>query len=271
MWRVARLGGAAFGRRSLIGSALGSGFAAPTLVKAAAITIPSLNNVQQVEWRNPCGADLRIALGLAAGLGGLVFQPDAAECMPTKRKAPAAAPAPAKKKKAGPALSAIEAALLQPQLEEGEYNMEKIVADRLVGGKKEYLVKWAGYEEKHNSWEPVEHLANVVAEIAEYHRVKEAANVAYLKLLKDEKAAREAARRGAGGAGASPPTPPSPTPPSPTPPSPTPPFPTPPSPTPPFPTPPLPTQPSTCCLLPAACCLLPAACCLLPAVSRAWQ
>ena len=62
-------------------------------------------------------------------------------------------------------LSAIESALL----ENGEYNMEKIVADRLVAGKKEYLVKWEGYADKHNSWEPVENLANVVSEIAAYH------------------------------------------------------------------------------------------------------
>ena len=90
-------------------------------------------------------------LELAAG-AGVLLQPNAAECMPKKRKAPAApAPAPAKKK-AGPALTAIEAAL-QPG--EDEYEMEKVVADRLIGGKKEYLVKWKGWADKHNSWEPV--------------------------------------------------------------------------------------------------------------------
>jgi len=75
----------------------------------------------------------------------LAEQSDATECAP-KKKQKAAAPAAAKKNKAGPALSAIEAAL---HLEDGEYNMEKIVADRLVGGKKEYLVKWEGYASGH--------------------------------------------------------------------------------------------------------------------------
>ena len=103
---------------------------------------------------------------MAAGCGLLAAQPDATECAP-KRKAKASAPAAAKKRKAGPELSAIEAAL---HLEEDEYNMEKIIADRLVVGKKEYLVKWVGFADKHNSWEPVENLANVVSEIADYHK-----------------------------------------------------------------------------------------------------
>jgi hypothetical protein len=199
MWRVAaRIGGVAFGR-PLIGSVLGSGFAAPALVRASLIA-PSLASLQHAEPTTRCqpGSKLRVALlgGLVAG-AGVLLQPNAAECMPKKRKAPAApAPAPAKKK-AGPALTAIEAAL-QPG--EDEYEMEKVVADRLIGGKKEYLVKWKGWADKHNSWEPVEHLANVLDDIKEYHKAKEAANAAHLKRLKDDKAAREAARLAAGNA-----------------------------------------------------------------------
>ena len=116
--------------------------------------------------------NLRVALGLVAGAGVLLSQPDAAECMPKgKRKAPAAAAAPAPKKKAGPALSAIEAAL-EPELQDGEYNVEKIVADRLVGGKKEYFGKWQGYADKCNTWEPLENLPNLVGEIAEYSIIR---------------------------------------------------------------------------------------------------
>jgi len=38
---------------------------------------------------------------------------------------------------------------------------EKIIADRLVSGKREYLVKWQGYADEHNTWEPLESLANL--------------------------------------------------------------------------------------------------------------
>ena len=137
MWRIAaRFGGVVCGR-PLVGSVLGSGLAAPALIRATSVTVPSLINLQNVGPTTGSRYDLRVALGLAAGCGLLAAQPDATECMP-KRKAKAAAPTAAKKKKAGPELSAIEAAL---HLEEDEYNMEKIIADRLVVGKKEYLVK----------------------------------------------------------------------------------------------------------------------------------
>ena len=147
MWRVAARFGAAAFARPCIGSVLasGSGWAAPALVRAASFSVPSLANLQQCDRTTRSRHDLRVALGLAAGVDMLAEQSDATECAP-KKKQKAAAPAAAKKNKAGPALSAIEAAL---HLEDGEYNMEKIVADRLVGGKKEYLVKWEGYASGH--------------------------------------------------------------------------------------------------------------------------
>jgi hypothetical protein len=199
MWRVATIARAAFGR-PLMGTALSRGLVPPMLVKASAITLPA---VQKGE--SPFkGMSLKVALGLAAGAGLLLGYEEPAECMAPKRKSGGnAAAAPAKKKnKAGPAFSAIEAAL-QPQLQDDEYNMEALVADRLVGGKREYLVKWQGYEAKHNSWEPVENLANCVGDIKEYHKVKDAANAAHLKKLEEDKAARTAARGNAGVAGAS--------------------------------------------------------------------
>ena len=38
--------------------------------------------------------------------------------------------------------------------EEEEYNVEKILDSRKINGNDHYLVKWLGYENKENSWEP---------------------------------------------------------------------------------------------------------------------
>jgi hypothetical protein len=39
-----------------------------------------------------------------------------------------------------------------------EYEVEKIVDKRTKNGVTEYLVKWKGYEEDENTWEPTKHL-----------------------------------------------------------------------------------------------------------------
>ena len=52
---------------------------------------------------------------------------------------------------------------------EDEYNMEKILDKKKVRGKTQYLVKWLGYEDEENSWEPAENLSPETAEkIEEY-------------------------------------------------------------------------------------------------------
>ena len=40
-----------------------------------------------------------------------------------------------------------------------EYRIEKILRRRKVKGKEEVLIKWKGYSEDFNSWEPVENLS----------------------------------------------------------------------------------------------------------------
>jgi len=42
--------------------------------------------------------------------------------------------------------------------EEEEYTVEKIVKKRIVKGKTEYYIKWEGYTEDDNTWEPEENL-----------------------------------------------------------------------------------------------------------------
>ena len=157
MWRGCSSLRVTLARPLSIGSVLTSGLGAPALLRATSITVPSLANLQ-AGTTSRSHYDLRVALGLAAGAGALFSLPDAAECAPKRKAKAGVTAAPAPKKKAGTALTAIEAAL---RLEEDEYMAEKIIADRLVSGKREYLVKWQGYADEHNTWEPLESLANL--------------------------------------------------------------------------------------------------------------
>ena len=50
--------------------------------------------------------------------------------------------------------------VIQGEVGEEEWEVEKILDHRLVKGNKEYLVRWKGYSEDETSWEPPEHLEN---------------------------------------------------------------------------------------------------------------
>ena len=52
---------------------------------------------------------------------------------------------------------------------EDEYDVEKILDEKKVRGKTQYLVKWLEYENKENSWKPAENLSPEMAgKIEEY-------------------------------------------------------------------------------------------------------
>ena len=51
-----------------------------------------------------------------------------------------------------------------------EYEVEKIVDKRTKNGKEEYKIKWVGYSMSECTWEPLEHLLNVMDEVEKYEK-----------------------------------------------------------------------------------------------------
>ena len=59
--------------------------------------------------------------------------------------------------------------------EEEEYEVEEILDSRIYRRKFQYLVKWKGYSETENSWEPVANVENAKRAIANFHKKHPAA------------------------------------------------------------------------------------------------
>jgi len=56
-----------------------------------------------------------------------------------------------------------------------EYEVEQILDSRLRRGQLQYLVKWQGYTEEHNTWEPLANLTNAQDAIDAFHQSHPAA------------------------------------------------------------------------------------------------
>ena len=91
-----------------------------------------------------------------------------------------------------PAAGAAIAAALEP---EKTFTVEKLVASRLKSGVKEYLVRWEGYGDKHDSWEPMENLSNLVEEMAAFDLAKEKETCRAQQLWQQHLVQRQPARR----------------------------------------------------------------------------
>jgi len=159
------------------------GSSSPAALALAARTTPALLQINMPKLPEPLLQPTSSMRLLLAGslLGAVLAVSEPTECAKgaPKRKAAAPAKPAAAKKKAGPALGAVELAM-EP---EKTFNVEKLIASRLVGGAKEFRVRWQGYAEKYDTWEPLANLANVTDMMAAFDLAKEQANKAHIKKL----------------------------------------------------------------------------------------
>lgn len=67
----------------------------------------------------------------------------------------------------------------RPPSVRGEYTVEKIADSRKRAGKQEYLIKWSGYPDTLNTWEPIKHLKNAKSALQAFCQIKRQTDVRY--------------------------------------------------------------------------------------------
>ncbi|KAL1523816.1 hypothetical protein AB1Y20_018738 [Prymnesium parvum] len=112
-----------------------------------------------------------------------------------KRK-PAQGGAPTLMRAEGTGTKRTPASAFDPAAGKGMYEPELIVAERLARGVTQFQVKWKGYEARHNTWEPIEHLAGCEDMIVDFkkratERIKELEQAAAEKRAQKQAALAE--------------------------------------------------------------------------------
>jgi len=82
------------------------------------------------------------------------------------------------------------------QVVENEYAVEKILDKKEIKGKILYFVKWEGYPDSDNTWEPIEHLLNVIDMVEDFEaNLKEPEKKAAVPSRRSSKVAPESAEK----------------------------------------------------------------------------
>ena len=98
---------------------------------------------------------------------------------------PVAAP-PLKAKGKGPVKRTPTSAFDAAANDDNVHQCEKIVGQRLAKGVTQFCVKWAGYDTKDNTWEPIENLAGCESFIADF-KEREKTRIAQLEAAAEQK------------------------------------------------------------------------------------
>ena len=119
--------------------------------------------------------------------------------MPSKKKVPINTAAPLVAQGAGTKRTPTSA--FDGAAGKDVYEPEKIIAQHTIkGGITQYQVKWKNYEAKHNTWEPLEHLAgceDMIAEFKEREKQRHAELDAAATAIRVEKEAAAATKAAA--------------------------------------------------------------------------
>jgi hypothetical protein len=79
---------------------------------------------------------------------------------------------------------------------EEEYEVESIIDKKIVRGKTFYKVKWEGFDDTHNTWEPLEHLLNSSVYVEEYEsKQRKAIAVENTQSSREQRVLRRSERR----------------------------------------------------------------------------